>query len=605
MRKDNYLPLGIIVILILAVVAMRLPLLGTLELDINEVWGIWQAFGSPADTLRWTPFDWGPLSYQLLYVWKTLVGIHPLPLRILSLFTFLVSIAIVYRLARRLLSTGPNSLIPLLATGAYCALGSSVYFSMLLRGYVFVLTLMPLSIWLAIRYFHKPDPKRALVLAIVMAVEFYIHPTVVSGFVVLGIYTAIFHLRRFWLWWMPGLLAFLFALPEIYSKYKTAVAFTRAWSSAAVSNEALSKLYSSYAGNVLPVWLILLTVATLFLVVGLARRKLSIRVVAFILLWVLLPAILYIANPVFGTYVFFSLEHLPWVGIGLALWVAIGLNQAPRQVSALAIAALAVSLIAASPNGLLQILTPYMKVFPYLARSMRAGDVVIFDPSFSLDFPEAWKYYTKVYFPNGLGVVTSPENHRRIWYAKKDGFQDANLQQAVLAQRREGVFFGPWDFLFRLYEAPPDPEGILFENGMRFHGAEILDEQTSDFAVYHDGETIHLRLWWSVDKQIPLDYSASVKFILPDGKLGSQNDGPPAPDGGPSSTSQWIPGRFYVEDRSLTLPYPLATQRVPLADRYSLYLGIYYYADGKLIPAPKTNADHLLPIQTIWLKSWR
>jgi hypothetical protein len=236
---------------------------------------------------------------------------------------------------------------------------------------------------------------------------------------------------------------------------------------------------------------------------------------------------------------------------------------------------------------------------------MKAGDAVLLDPKFSIGFPEAWNYYTRVYFPDGLDIVTKPDNHRRIWYVKEDGWQDPETQREVSANRREGEFFGPWNFLFRLYEAPPDIQGIPFENGMRFHGAEILDDPRSGYAVYHDGETVHLRLWWSVDHPVTLDYSETVQFVLASGKLGAQNDGPPAPAKAPSATSQWLPGRFYVEDRDLTLPYPLHTHNSPHADKYMLYLGVYHYSDRKPISAPGVNENHLLPIQTIWLKTWR
>jgi len=63
---------------LLLIAASRLLRLCGLELDHDEVWTIWQTFGSPRQILAWTPYDWPPLHFLALGAWQELAGIHPI-----------------------------------------------------------------------------------------------------------------------------------------------------------------------------------------------------------------------------------------------------------------------------------------------------------------------------------------------------------------------------------------------------------------------------------------------------------------------------------------------------------------------------------------------
>lgn len=60
----------------------------------------------------------------------------------------------------------------------------------------------------------------------------------------------------------------------------------------------------------------------------------------------------------------------------------------------------------------------------------------------------------------------------------------------------------------------------------------------------------------------------------------------------PQETSRWKPGQFYVEERDLELPYPMARGNV------SILMVVYFWGDGRRIPAPGAdeNIAHLLNI---------
>jgi hypothetical protein len=78
----------------------------------------------------------------------------------------------------------------------------------------------------------------------------------------------------------------------------------------------------------------------------------------------------------------------------------------------------------------------------------------------------------------------------------------------------------------------------------------------------------------------------------------AQSDGPPLIVNGPRETSRWQPGMVYLEERTLTLPYPLTT------GDYDVMLSVYQWWDSTRIAAPGVTADTLLKLSTIYVKAW-
>ena len=65
-------------------------------------------------------------------------------------------------------------------------------------------------------------------------------------------------------------------------------------------------------------------------------------------------------------------------------------------------------------------------------------------------------------------------------------------------------------------------------------------------------------------------------------------------DAPPPETSRWQPGQYYVEERTITVP----------PDSEALALSVYQWWDGQRIPAPGTNDDDLLIIQSADVMYW-
>ncbi len=586
-----------LVLALLLVAAPRIIYSRGLKLDNDEVWTIWQTFGTPGQIVAWTPYDWPPLYYLAVGLWKEFVGIYPFMVRMLSVLASILGGAFLYRATRRL--TANNETASLFAVVAYGALQYSITISTLVRGYIFLLALAPLALWLTMRYFEHPSWRRALPLALCMVVMFYTHLTAVLIFALLGLYTLLFHLRQIWRWWLPGVFAIIPALPEILDKYRITIGRVSVTQGLKLPplDEALRSLFIEITDTSPVIWLVLLIVAALALLVSWhsAPRKLRLTIVL-LALWVLAPIAVYYLNPVLG---FFLTRQLAFVIIGATMAIGWGVSRLPLLGKGLALAGLLVAASSPIPLSYRTYSPPFEENFVWLQKNMQQGDVMLIDPNCDSGAPEEWDYYTRVFFPSGLQCVKAPGDYRRIWYVQIDGRQDKATMAALLKNHIPEIFVGPWNFLFRLYEAPPDVTGVPYENGLRFHGAEVLDARSPSMPVYHDGETVHLRLWWSIDRPVAQDYSISTQLLDKKGRLLAQFDGPPQVTDDPRETSRWEQGRYYSEERDLVAPTPF------ISGGYTVYLVVYQSWDNKRIAAPGQDQNLMLPMQRIYAKSWR
>lgn len=582
---------------LLILAASRVLQLRGLELNVDEIWTIWQTLGSPRQVLAWTPYDWPPLYYLALAAWKEVAGLYPFAARYFSVLIFLPGTALLYRAIRR----QANHRAGWFAMLAYGALSYLIALSVAVRGYALMMTLLAAALWLTQRYFYRPTLWRGLALGLTLSAMLYTHLTSMFAVVALVVYSLALSPRFVWRWWLPGVITGTLLLPEALAKADIVLSDSRLQATGALAlpslPAALADLFRLATGELAAIWAVLALASTVAI---LARRSRMRNQGLIWMLWTIGGAIvLYITNPLTG---FFRLRYGLWLLVGLAVWIAAGTAYLPRWGQAAAAGALAAGLLVPiSPADLHDSVgaPPMMMVFDWLRTQIRWGDVIVVDKSVDAP-PEAWDYYTRLYFPNGLTFVRDPTEQRRVWFVTVDGREDPALSARVREGRVPGRYVGPWDFLVRLYEGPPNRDGILFDNGMRFHGVDItrLGAEHYQPVAWREGETIALRLWWTVDYAVQLDYSISIRFRTPEGDTLVQVDGAPQVPGEPSETSRWQPGRFYIDERTLRLPDDIPS------GSYPLFLIVYQWWDNTRIPVPGMTDEYMLPLETIAVKAW-
>lgn len=584
--------------------------ISTFDLDAHENYAIAQAYGSIDQIVRWTPYDWGSASFLALGAWQALVGSNPLSLRYLSVLLFVFAASCAYAVMRRLAGQAAAP-FAVLIYGAPLAL---VMLSLFTRGYALLITLLPFALYLGLRYEKRPAFLTGALLALSLALMVYIHITGLFAVLMIGLFLLarnrlpLVALVRRWL--PPALGAALLVAPELFGK--TGAASSRFSSfafglSAAQIDEWIVFMVGTPALGAL--WL-LLALAGL---IGLLRGGRAPRAAWLLLAWsVLGMAIVFILGGLIG-----APRHSWWYFLPLTLWVAWGIARLPRPVAlgaGLLAAAITLAPIprldwvddSAFPNP------PLFDNMRWLAQNARWGDVVLVDPqSRCAPFNDEWDNAVRAYFPNGLRFVDDPTGYPRVWYVTSNGWNDADALQAVEANRLPGIFVGPPECLFRLYAGAPDLVGVPFANGLRFHGVEVVQHDTILLSPYvlHKAEPLRVRLWWSVDHSLEADYSVAVHVYDQEGALVAQNDGAPqlvslSPFDPAVQVEMvgWVPGRLYVDERTIEIP-PLPRTYNGL-NTLQVKLLVYQWWDGVRIAAPGVDSDNRLPLLTVSLRAF-
>ncbi len=589
--------------LLLMLAASRILLFRQYELDGDEAYMVWQSFGTLEDVIRWLPYDWPPLSFAMVWAWRSIVGAHPILLRVLPLLLFMLGVAFTYRLGKALFQREP---LAWALTLSYSGLGFVVFINTWIRGYSTLIVCFPLALWMTIRYFRYDRRRDGILLGVIMAVMIYTAVQSAPAFFFLGLYTLFFHWRKLLRWWLPFSVFTILSLPLILDKGQLAATRNVSTFDLLPFPQAFIDLFQKYTGTLAVVWAALFIFGAIVTIRQIRRNRLS----SVLLIWLIaIPLIVYVLDFRLGL---FRPRYLWWLMLGLAIWVTYGISVLPVRWRNVVVAALA--LLAIAPQDVNIDRSEPMHFEQYLdvlADEIRWGDVIYIDPNCvcNTTYPYRWDYYTRVYLPWGVHFVDDPTGYQRVWYVRTNGHEDEAAYQAVREGRIASKFFGPWDFLIRLYVAPPDVEGVRFENGLRFHGYEVVDEQgrpwPNNLYVFHEAENVRVRLWWSVDEPLDAEYSVAL-HVVEDNQLVAQSDSAPqlvqlnptATEPLPQSMTQWIPGEWYVEERVLQMPYPTWSAN------YMVQLIVYQWWDGQRLSAARQDDLNRLNLFPIAIKAW-
>src|SRR5262249_10527040 len=142
-----------------------------------------------------------------------------------------------------------------------------------------------------------------------------------------------------------------------------------------------------------------------------------------------------------------------WYVFGVALLVGMSLSHLPRP-GRWAVAGLFV-VMTFTPfqlNGYNFIVTPLGDDLSWLRDHIQAHDALLLDPAATCYWPEEWDYYSRLYFPEGLNLVSQPEGTERLWYVASENDASLTYEHQLSQTRMPGRFVGPPGCLMRLYE---------------------------------------------------------------------------------------------------------------------------------------------------------
>jgi hypothetical protein len=545
----------------------------------DEVWSLWHVQGSLSEALSRVPADWPPVFSVLTWGWMQAAGpklevarYMMVLLAALGIATFYQAVLAWLRLAGFRRPHPAAAFAALLMTG----MGYAVLTGVEVRAYGLLLWLGAAALWACAHWLRRPESRwRSLMVAVLFVLLFGTSFTaapfliLLSGLVLLYRPLLIVHSMG------VGVLSALLASPFIFQFLQNASERLDRVKAMPPFTEAVSLMYRQFTGSWLVVGVFGLG-CLLFLWMAL-RRGGSRRWLIGLLIWSLLPLVGYwfMQTPEFYTprYWWWVLPALLLVMAGAVVWL-------PRRVQL-------TGMLLAAGIGFIPVdftqyrvgLTgspPIRQMLEWLQPRLRPGDVLIRDPECACGDEVPWDYFMDLYYPTGdLPIVQSPLGHRRVWYLATTGWpQDDDLRRAIEQGRLAGEFIGPWNFLLRLYEAPPAAGAAVFGDMLRFNGFEVEGNRE----VFREDDVLRLRLWWSALAPIDRDYTVSITVLDRQGRLVAQDDRQPNSAETPAAMTAWRVGRPYVDEREIRLPAGLDE------GSYQLLLTVYWWETVERLP---------------------
>ena len=133
---------------------------------------------------------------------------------------------------------------------------------------------------------------------------------------------------------------------------------------------------------------------------------------------------------------------------------------------------------------------------------------------------------------------------------------------------------------------PPagEREGVVFGEEIRLEGYEVR----GDRAELAPGDVITVDLLWSAVARVKGDYVVTLQVLDSEGRLAAQSDGPPA--GGRAPTSTWRVAEPLVDSRTVRMP--------ERSGSYTLGVALYEWPSLRRL-AIAGRPDNLLPLQSV------
>lgn len=533
-----------------------------------------------------------PLWFSSFWLWRQFVGDSEFAGRLLALFYSLLALALVYQVGRRWFGTPRYGLL------AMALLGVNAFFfihALEIRPYGLILLLVTASMWTYQRWLTKQTGRAAFWYALTLGAMLYVHYFLFVLMLVQGLY---FLLRRpsrrllaqglhvvvmaglIWLPWLPFAIFQVLHVRQAETIGGNQRGLLGAGSTTIPSSpDAALDLFALASNGQIALYAALLVVGVVFL-----WRKSAYRLA---LAWAFgVPLVSLLINLAIAVYL---PRYVVYMVIGFALVMAAGLAVLPGRVRWPAAAGVLVLSLVALPAQI-PARTPYRDLFRQVSLEAQPQDVILFDSGGLYDGfvrGQVRRYLDPELWSRRVGSIEEAQTHRRVWYVTDGEWRAddtrarfARIEQSHPLQQVIGDCNRQWCYLLQLLEAPPWTEPAVFADSLVFLGMDV-DAIT-------DG-SMTVRLWWTAESPISLDYSIGLHLLDDEGALVAQADGPITDfySGQPVQTSTLEPDRLYIDLRVLDLSDDLP------AGQYQPALVVYQSWDNTRLTLPG-GVDQLL-----------
>jgi 4-amino-4-deoxy-L-arabinose transferase-like glycosyltransferase len=550
--------LAALVLILLLAAAGRLIHIDSESLWVDEGFSYWTIRAD--DLFDVVKRDVHPPAYfVMLNAWAQVAGISELALRYLSVLPSLLSVAVVYQVAREMARrTGDvASAVPILAALMLALADMELYIAQETRPYAWHVLWALLSMWAFLRWARTDDRRWGIAWVVASILLLYTHYVGGAVLAVEGLVALLF--LQGWVRWQA--IAGLALAGAAAAPWLLGVAAGQTENVGAGFNvpSTLESLWNWRINWFTQQWALMIGLALAGLA-GLAlwsRDRKGGRGLAFALaLWFVLPvAAAYVLNaytPILMDY------RLTVITPAVALMVAFGLGQFRGATLAFLAAVIVVYGVAIDDTPRPR--PPWRDIGRRAAQYAAPGDLALAQVEPSGDWQVI--YYFDRFMPSGVtirsvrqwkiedaatypgGLVDVLRAHPHVWFMHWATDRDVFDFLTETGHVQTAVFTHDWlgnDLNVYRYDVIPPEDAALgtFEPGLMLR----------DAAIYSDD--LRVDLWWSAPQTPDADYTISARLLDADGRLVAQLDS--AAFNGQRPATTWAPGEVIYDPRGLQL----------------------------------------------------
>ncbi len=582
MQKTYFL--GAMVAVLLLAGLLRIYNLNQQGLWGDEGWSVeFSESAKPRDvTLALVPDLHPPLYFMILALWREVAGSSEIAMRMPAVFSALLTVAVLSRLAVQRVAGIMAALILALAD-------KHIVLSQEVRHYPTAYLLMALSSWLFLRWLRQPTRPNTLFYAISIIAGVYIHYyTALILIVQLG-YVLIANHKRLRALLLIISLSMLAFLPWAFvAWYQLLIRPEGILHSMPLNWHTFDYLTVDFLGR--PPILLLLLMGS-----GVGHAVYKQRLGWYGVLWLGLPMVITIL--VYPVVTVITDRNMALLLLPIALLAGQGMLWLEPRGRWLLAGIIVFNGLASLDSY--QVQPAWREMAAYVAENYPADEPVFMDVRGG---DKALGFHLRQLLPPDTEIVSV--NQLRLDYdiyflgvwnqylAAYDGFWIAywvneNEMWDVLPPMTEAGYVRTASYLtyhlgspimFYHYDKLPPLDEIIagYEGTIRLHRVKYPQVASDQLQV---------SLWWSATESLPFSYSISVFLLDDSGRLVAQHDGPPQYGAAPTNT--WLPDTIVFDSHRINI----ASLAV---GEYQVAVKIYNSADGRVLLTDAEAVEYVI-----------